>query len=436
MKKLLKLVRIAPRLAFAFAWGAIVRAMRRMLHRPPRIWHGYGALFFTAAHVAADRRAGFPARSVVRRARLGSYELVRAAEFDVVYESDGKISDESHWLVLCDLLLRGDIWYTHFESIFFRWDQRRMNEMSFRLMRAAGIRIIVAPHGGDILHRHPHVSRYDWIGRAQLDYPEWDLTAETVAATARMDVFSRHASLILGGDSTLARLLPRHDLLFPTLVMDTDAHQPVPPASPAVPRVVHAPNHRHTKGTDFLLAAIERLKARGIECELVLVERVARHEAMTIYATADVVADQFIIGGWGVFASEAMMLGKPVMTYLDEDHLRDPVFNMPVVNTTPENVERVLAVLLLVPELRARLGAAGREAIERYHSVGAMADVWKRVYEHVWWGTPLRLGETALFSRERKPRALTEDPRDDAFWPVDVSGLMPRIHEAIRRLEA
>ncbi|HEV3484386.1 MAG TPA: hypothetical protein VG106_03190, partial [Vicinamibacterales bacterium] len=337
MRKLLKFARIAPRLAYALIAGAIVRSMRRLLRRPPRIWHGFGALFFTAAHAAADRRAGFPVRSVALHTRLASYALVRSEEFDAVYDTSG----EGHWLCLADLLLHGDIWYTHFESLFFRHDQRRMNHFAFRLIRLAGIRIIVSPHGGDILHRHRYVSRYDWIGRAQRDYPEWDLDAFARDANARIEFFCRYADLVLGGDSALVRMLPRRDLFFPSLVMDTEAFAPAPPIDRAVPKVVHAPNHRYTKGTDFLLAAVDRLKARGIACELVLVERVARAEALALYADADIVADQFIIGGWGVLASEGMMLGKPVMTYLDEEHLGDPVFNMPVVNTTPENLERV-----------------------------------------------------------------------------------------------
>lgn len=430
MRKALKFLRLAPRLLAAFVTGALIRAARRVLRRPPRIWHGFGAMFLTASHVAADRLAGFPARSVAIHARLRNYEIVRASEFDAVYADDGP-ADEAHWRSLYDLLRHGDIWYTHFESIFFRHDQPAMNSLVMSLIALAGIRIIVTPHGGDILHRHRAVTRYDWIGRAQLDYPNWDLTAQAEVVNARIGLFSRYAHFVIGGDHTLVGMLPRHDILFPSVTMDCTALTPSPTEPNVVPRVIHAPNHRHVKGTTYLLGAVERLRARGIELELVLIEGVARHEALRIYETADIVADQFIIGSWGVFAAEGMSLGKPVMTYLSQETLGDPLWNHPVVNTTPENLEKVLAVLLLVPDLRVRLGRAARESIERYQSIVPMADLFGRIYRHVWWGTPMQLAETAMFSPQRKPGAFTEDPADPAFWPVDVSDLMEPIRAAL-----
>jgi len=433
MRQALKLLRLAPRLLGAFVTGAVVRFVRRVLRRPPRIWHGFGAMFLTASHVAADRLAGFPARSVAIHARLRNYEIVRASEFDAVYADDGP-ADEAHWRSLADLLRHGDIWYTHFESIFFRHDQPAMNSLVMSVIALAGIRIIVTPHGGDILHRHRAVTRYDWIGRAQLDYPNWDLEAQAEVVKARIGVFCRYAHFVIGGDHTLVGMLPRHDILFPSVTMDCTALTPSSAEPNAVPRVIHAPNHRHVKGTAYLLAAVERLRARGIPVELVLIEGVARHEALRIYETADIVADQFIIGSWGVFAAEGMSLGKPVMTYLSQETLGDPLWNHPIANTTPENLEKVLAVLLLVPDLRVRLGSAARESIERYQSIVPMADLFGRIYRHVWWKTPLQLDETAMFSPERKPRAFTEDPADPAFWPVDVSDLMEPLRAALARV--
>src|ERR1700682_4607864 len=120
-------------------------------------------------------------------------------------------------------------------------------------------------------------------------------------------------------------------------------------------------------------------------------------------------------------------MGKPVLTYLDQEHLGDPAFNLPLVNTNLENLERVLAVLIRIPELRERLGRAGRASIERYHSFEAVGDVWRRIYRHVWWGTVLDLENTTHFSPSRSGRAFTEDPADPAFWPVPVDDLMPLI---------
>jgi hypothetical protein len=155
---------------------------------------------------------------------------------------------------------------------------------------------------------------------------------------------------------------------------------------------------------------------------------------LALYAQADVIADQFCIGAWGTFAQEAMALGKPVLAYLDQEHLADPAFSLPIVNTTQENLEEVLAVLLLVPELRSRLGLAGRAAVERYQSAEAIGEVWGQIYRHVWWGEPLNLAATAHFGESRKARSFTEDPGEREFWPVDVADLLPAIRSALEGL--
>jgi glycosyltransferase involved in cell wall biosynthesis len=380
-------------------------------------------LHMTAAMVKADRAAGFSSRSVALHLRQTRYALVTDREFDAVFESHGAWFD-AHWRALVDLLLRGDVWSAHYDSLFFPAGSRA-NDVAFRLIRLAGIRIIVSAHGGDVLHHDGVLTRFDWIERTQRDYPGWDLKAQAAIVHERMRLFDRHAAMVLPGDSTLRRFLRRNDLMFKYFPVDTEALRVhVQAGNHAIPVVVHAPNHRFTKGTDALLAAVARLQERGVACELRLVEGVPRTDALAIYATADIIADQFCGGAFGAFALEGLALGKPVLTYLDEEHLGDPRFNLPIVNTNPENIESVLSVLLQSPALRERLGRAGREGVERYQSVQAMAEVWRVIYEHVWWGRPLDLSQTAHFSAERQPRPLTEDPADPDFWPVPVTDLL------------
>jgi glycosyltransferase involved in cell wall biosynthesis len=411
------------RVAIAAAGGACMRIVRRIARRPPRVWHGMTPLHLTPPMVRADRLAGFPTRSVVIHARQRDYALVTGSDFDAVFENHGSWYD-AHWRALEDLLWRADIWSAHFECLFFRPEHRRRNDVTFALIRAAGIRIVVSAHGGDVVYRDRFRTRFDWVTRSQLDYPNWDLVAQKEVVQERIRLFSRHAAVVLPGDSMLLRFLPRNDLLFKYFTVDADALRPRPQQPRAVPRIVHAPNHRFTKGTDFLLAALDRLRARGFAFELQLIEGVPRTEALELYAQADIIADQFCGGAFGAFALEGMALGKPVLTYLDQEHLGDPVYNVPIVNANADNLESVLAVLIATPELRDRLGKAGRAAMETDYSLAAMAEVWRVIHEHVWWGKPLDVSQTRHFRATRGIRAFTEDPADPAFWPVDVRDLL------------
>lgn len=422
--------------AAAWAVGIVIRLARRLARRPPRIWHGITPLHATAWMVQAERRAGFPSVSVTIHTRATRYALVREQDFDRVFEAEAGRWDDAHWLALVDLLRHADIWNAYYDSLFFHDSERGKNVLAFRLIRAAGIRIVVQPHGGDLLCTGCYSSRYGWPERAQLDYPEWDLASQRDVVRTRVDLFTRFADMVLAGDALYEQVLPRFDLSFHTVPVDTQTLVPheLPPR--AAPVVIHAPNHRHVKGTEFLIEAIERLKQRGFDFELRLIEGVPRHEALQLYADADIIADQFIMGAFGIFALEGMALGKPVLTYLDEEHLRRPVYSHPLINTTPERIAEVLAVLHAVPELRARVGAASRASVEKYQSFDAVADVWTRIYRHVWWGEPLHLESTAPFDPTRTARVSTEDPAEAAFWPVPVSDLMPQIETVLRRIRS
>jgi glycosyltransferase involved in cell wall biosynthesis len=430
------IVKIGLLLQFACAviGGAFWRVLRRLARRSPRIWHGHWPVHMTREMVRADRLAGFRSRSVAQELQVLSYALMSPADFDVVISDTGAPKQTRHWRAMIDLHLHGDIWVAYFDCLFFPAAHPRRNDLAMRLIRLAGIRTVVAPHGSDILQIQPLPTRYDWIGRMQRDYPDWNFAEQTKISSIRIKHFDRMASMVIAADPATARLMGRVDLVFKYFPVDTSVASATlrPPAS--IPRIVHAPNHRHVKGTEFLLRAIDDVRARGFACELQLVEGVPRAEALRMYRDADIIGDQFCIGAFGVFALEALALAKPVLTYLDEEHLATPALNLPIVNATPENLTAVLAVLIDIPELRIRLGEAGRAAVDRYQSIDALAEVWSRIYRHIWWKQPLELGKTRHFEPARGPRPMTEDPLQAEFWPVDVSDLMPRIGAAVRKL--
>jgi hypothetical protein len=190
------------------------------------------------------------------------------------------------------------------------------------------------------------------------------------------------------------------------------------------------------KGTDVLLAACDDLKSLGFDFDVRLVERVARREALQIYRNADIVVDQFCMGAYGLFALEAMALGKPVLCYLDHETLSEPVWNHPFVNTHQENIRRVLAVLLSSPTLRERLGRAGRASIERFDSVEASRCPFREIIQSAWTGRPLDVSECITFDASRRARSFCEDPGQSAFWPVPVDDLRAEMATALARAEA
>ena len=151
--------------------------------------------------------------------------------------------------------------------------------------------------------------------------------------------------------------------------------EPVPPRTEGELTIIHAPSHRGTKGTDAVLAAVDRVRAAGIPVRLDLVEGVRRDEALARCARADIAIDQVKVGWYGGFAVEAMSLGKPVMCYVKDSEPGDNPFGdeLPLVRTTPATLaDDLIALLADGPRLTAT-GAAGRLFAERHHDPRSVA---------------------------------------------------------------
>jgi glycosyltransferase involved in cell wall biosynthesis len=153
-------------------------------------------------------------------------------------------------------------------------------------------------------------------------------------------------------------------------------------------RIVHAPSNRRAKGTEHVVAAVERLQAENVPVELELVEGLTHVEAQRLYAQADIVVDQLLVGWYGGFAVEMMALGKPVVAYVrDEDlvHIPDAMrAELPVISATPDTITDVLRRLVTDEGRRLpELGRRGRAYVERWHDPRAIAGRLKGVYEEI-----------------------------------------------------
>ena len=155
--------------------------------------------------------------------------------------------------------------------------------------------------------------------------------------------------------------------------LDLRPFTPVPPSDAARPLVVHAPSNREKKGTRFVIEACAQLPV-----ELDIVEGVPHDVARERYARADIVVDQLNAGWHGVFALEAMALGKPVVTHLKPDVVERSAagygVRLPIVPATAETLVDALRPLVEQPALRRELGAQSRAYVEQVHDIDRIAD--------------------------------------------------------------
>jgi glycosyltransferase involved in cell wall biosynthesis len=192
--------------------------------------------------------------------------------------------------------------------------------------------------------------------------------------------FRRRADAQVVGSFDAKRWVPEAEVIPPGI--DLRGIDAVPPREDGPVRVVHAALNRRRKGTEHIVAACEQL---GVELDVV--ENVHHAEARARYAAADVVVDQLNAGWYGLFAIEAMALGKPVLGYLHDEavaHTEEAFgVEIPIVNVTKETLSDRLRPLVEAAAERRRLGAASRAYVERLHDVDRNAERWIDLYENL-----------------------------------------------------
>jgi glycosyltransferase involved in cell wall biosynthesis len=193
-----------------------------------------------------------------------------------------------------------------------------------------------------------------------------DIRGKTPAELA----YGKRADAEIVGSYDAIRWVPEAHVVPPGL--DLRPFTPVPPSDAARPLVVHAPSNREKKGTRFVIEACERLPV-----ELDIVENVPHEEARARYARADIVVDQLNAGWHGVFALEAMALGKPVVAHLKPDVVERSAegygVRVPIVPASKENLAEALRPLVEQPALRREVGAASRAYVEQVHDIDRIA---------------------------------------------------------------
>ena len=144
-------------------------------------------------------------------------------------------------------------------------------------------------------------------------------------------------------------------------------------------RIVHAPTHRHTKGTEIIINAINSLKTRGFNIELVLLENLHHSRIKEIYESCDFGIDQLLIGWYGKASVELMALGKPVVCYINQDYNRFRE-ELPIVNANSETLIHKLEMLICDKGLRERIGVKSKEYVMKYHDVDKITDQLIKIY--------------------------------------------------------
>jgi glycosyltransferase involved in cell wall biosynthesis len=283
-------------------------------------------------NVQALRTRGVDARLVV----FNRYRLHPEADLDLARAGGLARRQLTQWRAFARLAPQTDVFHFYFGLTLVP------KTVQFALLRALGKRSVMHFLGSDIRGKPP----------------------EALA-------WSTRAGARVVGSYDAIRWVPDAHVIPPGI--DVRAIEPAPPSERERPVVLHAPSSRARKGTEHVVAA-----CRQLEVELEIVEGLDHREAFERYRNADIVVDQLNAGWYGVFAIEAMALGKPVVTFLHDEAVRrtEEAFgiDVPIVGASKETLVDALRPLVESADERRRVGAASRAYAEEVHDLERMTD--------------------------------------------------------------
>ncbi len=326
--------------------------------------------------VKALRERGYEAahiQYVVNRPNRLAYELDRIVP---IGGPANRVANQTR--TVAEVLDEGfDIFHFWNRSLTYRTDYGAMSGMDIPLIKARGRKIGYRFTGFDLrlpsrdLAVNPHSPfRYD-----QRPFYDEDLVK------AYQDFLREHVDRFFVQDPELGQFWPDAEIIPRALDLDTWRFVGVERRDR--PRLVHAPTNPTAKGTPFVLRAIERLKAEGLNFDFQLIQGMSNADAREAYRQADVIIDQILIGATGVLTLEAWALGKPVVVNLRRD-LFEPFYetnDLPVVNANPDNIESALRRIIKDADHRLDLAKRGRALVEQRHDIRQVIQRFMDVYD-------------------------------------------------------
>lgn len=286
----------------------------------------------------------------------------------------------SAYLVRVARIWRALLWA---DTVHWHYHWGIVGALDVRMARKLNKKLLVEFHGSDI--RIPEIEAADNRYYRQVMTTQEYREGENLANSRRRQTrfASQGAAVNLPLPGMPFYLLPNlfsRVYSIPHRIYLPDYTPAFPDPNKADPLVVHSPTAPIIKGTAAVLAAAQQV-AESSRFELAIVENKTHSESEAMIKSCDIFLDQFVLGGLGVAALEAMAFGKPVVCYIKPSLVSAYPSDLPIVNATQETLAEVLARLVQDGPWRLDLGRRGRAYVERYHDAHQLAHELVEVYQ-------------------------------------------------------
>ena len=199
---------------------------------------------------------------------------------------------------------------------------------------------------------------------------------------------NKYADTIFTVNPDLIHYLPKRAKFLPYALSNWDNVKKVNYnlASNKKIKIIHAPTNRGLKGSSYIIESINKLKNKYDNIELVLVENLTNEEALKLYASADLLIDQVLIGWYGGVSLEFMKMGKPVAVFIRDEDLKFIPSEMAkdlknaIISIDPFNIEEVLSYYIEnVKELKNKAKLC-YDYVNKWHDPDYIFSILKKAY--------------------------------------------------------
>jgi hypothetical protein len=361
----------------------LIGARRTLYHQKRRVCFGGCGIVNLAYWSKALESFGRDSKSIVWR--TPSIYPNDTFDFDLYrrYGNFGYVMAPFHFLLT---ISKNEIIVCGFDG--FILGMTLLKKIEPLVIHLAKCKLIAIPYGGDA-YVYSSIKNESLIHAIQVSYP--DASRKQIEKQKNVNRMVRHADFVIPGIMGFDGIGRWDVLAVSSLAINTELWQSLNEQHHSRKlRVIHTPNHRGFKGTEFLIAAVNELQSEGVSIELQLIENRPNSEVREILAKhCDVLVEQLVCPGYGMSAVEGLSSGVVVVSNLGDERIMVPfrrwsfLSECPIISASPETIKEILRNLSKDREFRQRASVASREYAQKYHSYDAFYELYSQIEKYL-----------------------------------------------------
>jgi glycosyltransferase involved in cell wall biosynthesis len=361
----------------------------------PRVIFGPCPIINNKYWANALKQAGYVADSITLQIpsinSSDDFDLIVGKLFPIIGEPDPLKETWQKLKVFEFVLQRYDIFVMAFRFNYL--EDLPFHGKEARLLEKFGKKVMIIPYGSDY-YKYSKIIDQSLKHNLMINMPAEVFNEKAI--TKKVNYWTVNADFMLMGvmvdDAARWDSLPVSPLCIDVDQWKRDIELKNADGVNEAVTIVHAPNHRGFKGTEFIVQAVMELKEEGLKIDFILLEKIPNKVVRSTFTEkADILVEQLIFTGYGLNGVEGMASGLAVLANWEHKEIstlfrRYSYLNeCPMVSTSPETVKVNLRKLITNPDLRRVLGKAGRAYVEKYHSYQGFSALFGEIERKIWY---------------------------------------------------